>query len=333
MWVEWMRRQGVTENPCQCRRHQASLRRHGFGTPQVSLCSSLGLGDVEMITRLEMQDPLSAGLFHRLLITLAVVGCLCLWPRTSQAQVNAEQFRALNVDQGWSGQIRGDISWLTGNVTWLDLSSTGALRFHDDPIAGPKSVPAHRWLLIANARLVRSDDERIINRGLGHTRWTWMWTRYLGLDLFAQVQFDQFQRLRLRVVSGGNLRLEFVRTPRALIAMGSGYMPEYESFNEGAPRCATNAQDFDCLNHRWNNYLTGNVTIIENVLDFTHTSYVQPRFNDFSDVHMLHSSGWDIHITKHLNLTTRLEVQHDTTPPPEVVRTDTRFSQGVELVF
>lgn len=266
------------------------------------------------------------------------------------AQVNIERYNLEQQDrEGWSGALDGSILYSRGNVDLLDLGASLMIRHQilkdaprreeDGEVAEASAKKPSKKLenqvlfLLDERRASLSGDlsgDPYINRFFSHVRWTRMWHHRVGTELFTQAQFNEFVLLQLRTLVGVNLRVHAIDLDGFQVRFGTGYMPEYERFN--IPEDGTPYDRFR-FNHRWNNYLSIAVEPGDKNVILHHTSYVQPRFDRFHDVHMLHSTAVSVVLTDHLSLSLSLDISQDTEPPPTIEAFDMRLKPGVSLRF
>lgn len=271
-----------------------------------------------------------------LLFLLLVVAA----PSSARANpVNAEKLMSGPVHDGWKGGLESRISLSNGNVDRLDFATTGSLQFltlypegagHRRP--PPEGTPPFfrdRWVLITNGTFIRAGGKDITNKGFGHTRYTRMWIPRLGSDFFAQVQFNEFTRLRVRIIGGVGARVDPVRTHYFQLWGGSGYMIEYELNDtvDGDPHPA------ELVNHRWTNYVAMQLRLLQDRLLLQNTTYVQPLLTDFSDFRVLDAVQLEGRIADNLAMGFDFQVQYDSRPPQEIVPLDLLLGSYLRLSF
>ncbi|MCB9600152.1 MAG: DUF481 domain-containing protein [Sandaracinus sp.] len=280
-------------------------------------------------------------------------------PSVALAQVNAEGIRndAVLDHPSWSGGIEAGVTRTRGNVDFLDVGGGGRVewqRFEEvegsrrslehastreganvPTESSPQSgSPAPPWLrqrvfLSANARYARQADRTFQNRSFGHARWIAMWHRRVGSDVFAQVQFDELLRLRVRALAGFGARLVLVHRPVARVWAGTGAMLEHERIRveEGAtddPR--TNVA-------RWTSYLALRVAPFTGRLILQNTTYVQPRFDALSDYRVLNELQLLAVVAPSFGSGLTCSVWHDRRPPSGVQRTDVRLLATLQVTL
>jgi hypothetical protein len=77
-----------------------------------------------------------------------------------------------------------------------------------------------------------------ISQTFVHARWTAMWRERFGTEVFAQVQTNEFLRLRSRALGGTGLRVDLVHREGLQLWAGTGTMLEHNRIDvaPGAPR-------------------------------------------------------------------------------------------------
>ncbi len=277
--------------------------------------------------------PSKATIKHSLVIHITTLTvCLLCSISLVQAQVNTERFHLGKEQQeGWQAELASRLALTRGNVNVTDISGAISVRHQtlwpkEEGSDAPRAL-AQRWAFVGNIRRARALDRIFSNQAFAHARWTHMWTKRVGIEAFTQLQFDEFIALRMRVLVGGYIRYVPVRTKYVTLALGTGYMPEYEVFDtETAGQTYRNPR----LNHRWSNYLmlSGNISP---TLQFQFTNYMQPRFDRFHDMHMLQSFIASLDVFEHVALTLTAEVQTDLEPPPSIEPVDVRITPGLSV--
>lgn len=268
---------------------------------------------------------------------------LAFWLLASHAsaQANAEILRANPLRDGVSGGIDASLALLRGNVELFDLGGAGRIQYQTlhpvpegAPLAEGEEAPPpplpfffQRVLLTASGRFAERAGVPFLDQAFAHARWTAMWHERVGTDVFAQVQHNEFQRLQLRFVTGGGLRVEIVHEPVFMMWGGSGYMFEHDriSVPTGAPDAA---ETFD---HRWTSYLTMRLAVLESQLLFQNTVYYQPRFDDFADFRFLEELEVMSRVGAQFLFGATLTVLYDSQPPTGVVPADLRLMSMLRL--
>lgn len=272
-------------------------------------------------------------------LVAVVIGLLLTTPSSAQANpVNAEVLRPNPFRPGWSGGLDGSFSLSRGNVDLLDVGGGARVQFqtlYPDPPAAidprRKTAPFvhHRVFLTGSGRFAEREGSPFMNQAFAHLRWTGMWHRRVGSDLFAQYQFNQFQRLRARVVTGVGARFEIVHLPVFMLWAGTGYMFEHDRIDV-LPEAPDEPLTF---HHRWTNYVTMRLAVFDDRLLLQNTTYVQPRFDAFADLRFLEEFEALAKVTEVFGLGATLSVLYDSEPPTGVEDVDLRLMSTVRLSF
>lgn len=196
----------------------------------------------------------------------------------------------------------------------------------------PLEVPPwlrQRAFLSASARHASQGSRTFANQSFVHARWSAMWHRRVGTDLFAQHQFDELLRLRVRALAGLGARLVLVHRPVFRAWAGTGAMVEHERIRveEGAldPRRTTVA--------RWTSYLALRLSLADRRLVLQSTTYVQPRFDAIADYRVLNELQLLAVVSTQLASGISLAVWHDRRPPTGVRRTDVRLLASLKIAL
>lgn len=252
---------------------------------------------------------------------------LVLLSGTASAQVNVERLTRRDPRAGWAGQVEGSLALSAGNVDLVDAGAAASLHHHTLHGGGEASFRS-RLVVVVNRRFGSVDGRRFSDRGFAHLRWTRMIRSRLGLDVFAQHQSDAFTRLERRVVGGFGVRAEIVPGAEHRLWAGSGYMIELERVDvrPEAP------DERDTLNHRLTNYLALSVALAPRA-SLQSTTYLQPRFDAFSDWRLLESVDVGVELNRRFTLGLELEIQRDSRPPAGVEKVDFRLRNSLRLRF
>lgn len=270
------------------------------------------------------------------MLPLALVCALV--PAAAHANpVNAEVLRPKPFRAGWSGGLDGSLALSRGNIELLDVGGGARVQYqtlHPARPPAPGSAPGvpfvhHRVFVTGSGRFAERTGAPFINQAFVHVRWTGMWHRQLGSDVFAQHQFNEFQRLRGRTVAGLGARFEIVHEPVFLLWAGSGYMLEYDRID-----VLPGARDApESVEHRWTNYLTMRLAVFDARLLMQNTLYFQPRFDVAADYRLLEELEVLAKVNDVFGLGATLSVLHDSAPPTGVRETDLRLMSTVRLSF
>lgn len=255
----------------------------------------------------------------RTLVRFAAVLVGLLSARGASAQVNTEPLRKKLKAKGWSVTLQGSLDGRAGNTKGLDAAAAGGVGFATGP---------HLGFLFGNAELARYNDTTSINNSFLHARYNYEILPWLWGEVFGQLQSDEFQRILLRDLVGAGPRFGLYQSKELDVYVGTGYMLEHDAINivPGSPDRA------DYWQHRWNNYASVSYRLDTRVT-LAETFYLQPRFDDFTDVRMLDEAALVFKITPVLSAAITGTFHFDSTPPTGVLTTDLDIKNALALTF
>lgn len=134
------------------------------------------------------------------------------------------------------------------------------------------------------------------------TEYGW-WDRFM-LEMFTQHEFDQFRKLDVRFLLGAGPAIHVLHGEEYDLMFGSAYMFEYLDFTFPS-------QEF---NHRWSNYLQLKLKANDR-LKFDGVTFIQVKFNDFTDVLCMWSIAMTTRATKWLSVQFSVGFNIDSRPP------------------
>ena len=148
---------------------------------------------------------------------------MLLLPSISFGQVNIESIRNNQKEKPFWGEAKGGLELQRGNV---DITS-----FDLNFLVHYKHKSHHAFLQSKSSQGQQS-DKKFKNNSFVHLRWTWMKWNIVGLELFTQLQQDEFKSLKIRQLNGGGLRSEVLQRKDLSLSIGSGAMLDYEEILE-----------------------------------------------------------------------------------------------------
>lgn len=246
--------------------------------------------------------------------------------------VNMERIASKPDTPGWSASLDFKGGLREGNIKRRDVSFGGGVQhrtFHPDLDTTRPAFFRDRWLLSSNITLARLNDKDITDNGFMHARYTRMVLPRLGPEVFIQAQYNAFTNLRARMLTGGGARFDLVHRNLVGIWGGTGYMVEYEinAVEAGDPHPS------ETVNHRWTSYLSTRFNVIDDQLLFGTTTYVQPRFDDFTDLRVQVGAQLEARVGPVFSLGADFEVRHDSRPPRGIAQTDITLSSYLRFRF
>lgn len=270
-------------------------------------------------------------------ITAALGLAAFLAARTAAAQVNTDPLRPGPSRAGWGAGLDASFTLLRGNTDLLDFGAGGRVTYqtlYPAPPVPEGERPAlplikTRVYMMGNVRYTTRASGAIVNQGLLHARLTQSLLPALNLNLFAQHQFNEFQRLRVRSLWGTSLGAQIVRARAFSLTAATGYMLELNRIS-----VLPGARDApQTIEHRMANFLGVMAMPIEDKLFLQSTTYLQPRFDRFSDLRFLEELELLTKVSDILSVGATGSVLVDTAPPTGVKPTDMRVYTVVRVSY
>ena len=202
--------------------------------------------------------------------------------------------------QGVHGSTEFGLSLQRGNVQVFQTQASLRL----DYIKG-----IHHSLFIGSISYGEEDSEPFKNEMYSHIRWTAMWLKNIGTEVFAQTQKDEFRLLQIRQLTGAGLRFTALD---GLIALGLGGMSDYEQIegnNEGVG--VFRGSSYVRVGKEWKNGVKGQMI-----------AYYQPLFSDPSDYRILGVGAVEFKLDKVFSVVNEFNYSYDTRPPEKVINED-----------
>jgi hypothetical protein len=221
-------------------------------------------------------------------------------------QVNIESIRNNDKQKPLWGEVKGGLELQRGNV---DITS-----FDLDILVHYKKKKHHIFLQSKNSQ-GQQDDKKFKNNSFIHLRWTWMTWDIIGLELFTQLQQDEFKSLKIRQLNGGGFRAEVLKRKDFSLSLGTGVMLDYEEVAEKEKSSFFRSTSYLTL-IKYFDKKKNNLTLF--------TLYYQPLFinvNDYrinleANVRTILISSWNIFVDNSINYL------YDTKPPEGINTND-----------
>lgn len=249
----------------------------------------------------------------------SAIACLALlFPLAAEARiVNVQSAASRKAEEGLTTEVGGSLLWSTGNTDEAQVSAVLDVLY----LTGP-----HRIFFTARGRRGIEEGKTFANNVFEHLRYRRALSGLFSGEAFLQHEYDEFRRLQFRALFGLGPRLEFVLSENWELALGSAAMLELERLSNDDAIDAGRRE----RNLRWSNYLAAGGEPTEGIA-LLHTVYVQPRFDDFSDLRVLSESAAVLDVKRWLAVKLAFTAAYDSRPPADVERLDTNFTTS--LVF
>ena len=249
---------------------------------------------------------------------MALVCAVVLSASMARAQVNVEPLRREVKAQGFSGSVKGSISGTTGNTE--GITAGGGLLLG----AGGGR---HLVFLAGTGNYSRINGTLLVDKSFAHLRYNYQLTDWLWAEAFTQIENDNFRRIQDRELVGTGPRFGLLQDKVVSIFYGTAYMLERTRLN--AEIAGTSRST---IAHRFSNYIALAYQAGERV-QLTNTTYYQPRFDEFSDYHLLSVTGLDFKVTTLLHTQIASIVRYESRVPQGVKTTNVEVDNSIVLKF
>jgi len=257
--------------------------------------------------------------FFSIVVAAAALFITITVTSTARAQVNTEPLRKRINAIGYSLVIEGSVTGSTGNTEGIQAGGGVAAGFATKP---------HLLFGYVRGDYSRFNHTTSVAKAFAHVRYNYEFTEWLWGELFAQMQSDEFQRLKLRTLFGVGPRFRVLHADTFDVYAGTAYMIE-----RNVIAVAPGASDAnEIVLARLSNYVTAHWDIDTRVVLAT-TLYVQPQISDFSNTRVLSENVFGFKVTKVLTASISGTVRYDSAPPSDVKTTDTEIKNSLSLVF
>ena len=132
-------------------------------------------------------------------ILLKIFGIIVFYCNTSFAQVNTEEMRKLELKTGLTVTGVLNLQIAKGNSEFFNYNSQ--LRF---------DYRKNKWytFLISDFKKGKLDDNKFINKGFTHYRNVFSFDKTITSEIFLQIEYDEFIKLKQRELVGAGLRIK-----------------------------------------------------------------------------------------------------------------------------
>lgn len=183
-------------------------------------------------------------------------------------------------------------------------------------------------LAILGYKYGKSNNSRNVNKAFAHYRYIHQLNSTLDLELFAQLETNEFTRLLYRGLAGSGVRFTVAKTEQhnAFFGLGAFYSKEEIKVTPGLTD--DGVEEFSSANI----YFLSKYNVSPSI-SFSNVIYYQPRLNKLSDYRTLLQAKFDLKINNDLTLRLSLDVEHDSKPSQGIQKTDISYMTGLKLSF
>lgn len=173
-----------------------------------------------------------------------------------------------------------------------------------------------------------TNSKQDTNRTTEHVRINWLYKNPLSVEVFGQLEDDEFRRLTMRALVGSGLRCRLADGERFKANAGAGafWSRETQSYVPGTNDAGT----LDI--NRGNIYLALNGLVTPEI-ELNAITYYQPAFNAFSDSRILSNAQAVLHVNKLISVTFNYSLSLDTEPPELVQPSDQTYTTALNYKF
>ncbi|MCI4669309.1 MAG: DUF481 domain-containing protein [Bacteroidia bacterium] len=170
-----------------------------------------------------------------------------------------------------------------------------------------------------------------VNNRFAHLRYNYDFNPSLTLEAFSQIQTDEIQLIKNRILSGTGLRLMLIKNDTASLYLGAIMMFEYEEEFKVSDEPMPTEIDIINRDPRASFYVSA-AYAFTSYFNINHVTYYQPNVTDFSDFRISSESIVTVAVSKKVSFKTYLQFIYDSRPPDPVVP-NTMYSITTGLGF
>ncbi len=188
------------------------------------------------------------------------------------------------------------------------------------------------YILVNSIDYFKSGNSQPFSTGYGHLRINFRRKHKISFETFAQIQYDEIRRMRLRQLVGAGVRLTVVDKDLVDVHMGSGVMYEIEKWREveGDP-----ATDFKKWMPKSSSYI-GIEFILSNSSQLTIWGMHQVGYDSQDDLVRTRYAGeatLNFHISRRMTWTTRCSYFYDVQPVIAIRNSYFQLTNGLQIKF
>jgi hypothetical protein len=184
----------------------------------------------------------------------------------------------------------------------------------------------HFVLLLSGYNLIHTEGSpNVLNDGFSHLRYNFDVKKGLVYEAFGQVQYNERTLILFRGLIGTGIRLKLNKGKKQRYYLGISYLLEQNQFKGKTERT---------LDNRLSSYLSYNISF-GNKSRFAHTTYVQPRLDNWQNIRVSSEASLLFVISKHLTFRTTFNTAYDSDPrlPPSVPDWIYTLTNGLRFEF
>jgi len=248
-------------------------------------------------------------------LSLALLG----YQMPAVAIVNMDELHFSDRGLGASGALFLNYSGANGNEDNSRIGMGFNYRYNGEVASN---------LVSANVNRGESNGIRDSNNAFVHMRHIRNINNNRAWEIFAQLEKNEFTRLKLRSLLGGGLREKITDLEERQQFLGLGLFYSEEKLDQAQLLNEDAEQSYTRVNF----YSLNRLTWSQNTKLYF-TFYAQPVINDWKDYRLLGIASLNVAIDSNLKLKISYNLTHDSEPPALVKKTDSRYVTGFEYSF
>lgn len=233
------------------------------------------------------------------------------------------QFSLLAIDETESLRQRSQDKESYTNISFDIAGKGGNSKTEDFELGLYHSMrhDKHFGFVMATREYATSFDVESANNSFAHIRYNYYYREDESIEVFSQLNEDEFRSLESRKLFGIAYRKELSKAQ----AFGLGVFSEHEDY-------MVNQQRLEFEQTRINAYWVYAEKLTKTSY-IANTLYYQPNVSEFSDFRAYNKLSLNTEVTENIYLTFSLLVEHDSKPVLDVKETDHSYSAGFAIEF
>ncbi len=183
----------------------------------------------------------------------------------------------------------------------------------------------HMILLLNSINLMRIEGDNLINNGFQHIRHNYtLRGGFVTTEIFSQHQYNSIRLLQRRFLLGAGPRLKVFESDNVGVYFAPLVMYEQEQLNDEA---ATRNDKFK------GDFYVSATYAMDNRISFSHTTYYQPDFADFSEFRVSSDTGLEMKFRGSFSFVITYSLAYDSYPPPDIPNLFYTLKNGIKYNF
>ncbi|MEO0897412.1 MAG: DUF481 domain-containing protein [Bacteroidota bacterium] len=160
--------------------------------------------------------------------------------------------------------------------------------------------------------------QNFVNNRFAHLRYNYELSSSLTAEVFSQIQFNEIQLIRNRLLNGLGTRFRLLDSDTSSLFLGGIVMFEYEEEFKKSTDPAPSKIDTINRDVRFSGYLSTSYAFT-NYFSIDHVTYYQPIIHNFSDFRINSETILNVNLTTNLSFKTFFQFIYDSRPPDPAV--------------